>query len=33
VLAVSGQTFPVSRPNLNGDPDTDALIALLAGRA
>ena len=30
-LTIEGERFPVARPNLNGDPNTDALIALLAG--
>jgi hypothetical protein len=30
-MCIRGERFPVSRPNLNGDWDTDELIALLAG--
>jgi hypothetical protein len=30
-MSVRGEQFPVSRPNLNGDWDTDELIALLGG--
>ena len=29
VMSIGGAQFPVSRPNLNGDPNTDELIALL----
>jgi hypothetical protein len=31
VMSIGGEQFPVMRPNLNGDPNTDELIALLAG--
>ncbi|MDQ5807359.1 MAG: hypothetical protein M3320_01660 [Actinomycetota bacterium] len=30
MMTVDGETFPVARPNLNGDPNTDELIALLS---
>jgi hypothetical protein len=30
IMSIRGQSFPVGRPNLNGDPNTDELIALLA---
>jgi hypothetical protein len=30
-ICIRGERFPVSRPNLNGDCDTDELIALLGG--
>ena len=30
-MAIDGERFPVSRPNLNGDPNTDELIEVLAG--
>jgi hypothetical protein len=30
IMSVNGDTFPVARPNLNGDPNTDELIAALA---
>lgn len=30
VMHVGGESFPISRPNLSGDPNTDELIALLA---
>lgn len=30
-MTINGESFPVSRPNLNGDPNTDELIALLSG--
>ena len=29
VLSIDGESFPVMRPNLSGDPNTDELIALL----
>ena len=31
IMTINGESFPVSRPNLSGDPNTDELIALLAG--
>jgi hypothetical protein len=31
IMSIDGESFPVMRPNLNGDPNTDELIALLAG--
>jgi hypothetical protein len=31
IMRIRGERFPVCRPNLNGDWDTDELIALLAG--
>ena len=31
IMSIDGEQFPVARPNLNGDPSTDELIALLAG--
>jgi hypothetical protein len=31
ILAIDGRQFPVMRPNMTGDPNTDELIALLAG--
>ena len=30
-MTIDGERFPVARPNLNGDPNTDELLALLAG--
>jgi hypothetical protein len=30
IMTIRGESFPVGRPNLNGDPNTDELIALLA---
>lgn len=30
IMTVNGESFPVARPNLNGDPNTDELIAVLA---
>jgi hypothetical protein len=30
-VVIGGESFPVFRPNLNGDWDTDEVIALLAG--
>ena len=30
IMTIEGESFPVARPNLNGDPNTDELIALLA---
>ena len=30
-MTVDGASFPVARPNLNGDPNTDELIRRLAG--
>ena len=30
-LVVAGESFPVVRPNMGGDPSTDELIALLGG--
>lgn len=30
-LRIGPEAFPVCRPNLNGDPETDALVALLGG--
>jgi hypothetical protein len=32
-MVLKGERFPVARPNLNGDPSTDELIALLAAGA
>jgi hypothetical protein len=32
-MTVNGESFPVSRPNLSGDPNTDELIATLSGRS
>ena len=32
-LELVGEQLPVSRPNLNGDPDTDELLELLSGGA
>ena len=29
-LTIDGESFPVARPNLNGDPNTDELMALLS---
>jgi hypothetical protein len=29
-MTIRGESFPVGRPNLNGDPSTDELIAVLA---
>ena len=31
MMAIDGERFPVARPNLSGDPNTDELIAALAG--
>ncbi len=31
IMTVNGESFPVARPNLNGDPNTDELIAVLSG--
>ena len=31
IMTIDGESFPVARPNLNGDPNTDELIAVLAG--
>ena len=31
IMTINGESFPVARPNLNGDPNTDELIAVLAG--
>jgi hypothetical protein len=33
IMTIDGESFPVARPNLNGDPNTDELIAVLAERA
>ena len=33
IMSVRGASFPVGRPNLNGDPNTDELIALLSAPA
>src|SRR5687768_14814711 len=33
IMTINGESFPVARPNLNGDPNTDELIAVLAGEA
>jgi len=30
IMTIDGESFPVARPNLNGDPNTDELIAVLA---
>ena len=30
IMEVNGERFPVARPNLNGEPSTDALLALLS---
>jgi hypothetical protein len=30
-LVVGGESIPVARPNLDGDPSTDELFALLSG--
>lgn len=30
-LVVDGERIPATRPNLNGDPNTDLLIAVLSG--
>jgi hypothetical protein len=30
IMSIRGQSFPVGRPNLTGDPNTDELIALLS---
>ena len=30
ILTIDGESFPVARPNLNGDPNTDELIAVLS---
>ena len=30
IMTINGESFPVARPNLSGDPNTDELIALLA---
>ncbi|HEX6115654.1 MAG TPA: hypothetical protein VFY99_01050 [Solirubrobacterales bacterium] len=32
-LKIDGQSFPVSRPNLSGDPNTDECLAALGGLA
>jgi hypothetical protein len=32
-LTIEGESFPVTRPNLSGDPNTDELVGLLAGAA
>ncbi|MBS1879685.1 MAG: hypothetical protein JST31_09245 [Actinobacteria bacterium] len=29
-LAVAGERFPIHQPNLDGDPETDALLAVLS---
>ena len=29
-MTVGGESFPVARPNLNGDPNTHELFAVLA---
>lgn len=31
-MEIEGERFPVARPNLNGDPSTDELLAVLAGQ-
>ncbi|HEX8085940.1 MAG TPA: hypothetical protein VF529_16730 [Solirubrobacteraceae bacterium] len=33
IMTIDGESFPVARPNLNGDPNTDELIAVLAAQA
>lgn len=30
IMTIDGESFPVARPNLNGDPNTDELIAVLS---
>ena len=30
IMTIDGESFPVARPNLNGDPNTDELMALLS---
>jgi hypothetical protein len=32
-MTIDGESFPVARPLLGGEPNTDELIALLSGRA
>ena len=32
IMTIDGESFPVARPNLNGDPNTDELFALLSGQ-
>jgi hypothetical protein len=32
IMTINGESFPVARPNLNGDPNTDELMAVLAGQ-
>jgi hypothetical protein len=32
IMTINGESFPVARPNLNGDPNTDELIAVLSGQ-
>ena len=31
IMSIDGERFPVMRPNMSGDPNTDELIAVLAG--
>ncbi len=33
IMTISGESFPVARPNLNGDPNTDELLAVLAAQS
>ncbi|HEX8206421.1 MAG TPA: hypothetical protein VF587_10215 [Solirubrobacteraceae bacterium] len=30
ILTIDGESFPVARPNMNGDPNTDELFAVLS---
>ena len=30
IMTIDGESFPVARPNLNGDPNTDELLAVLS---
>jgi hypothetical protein len=32
IMTINSESFPVARPNLNGDPNTDELIAVLSGQ-
>ncbi len=32
-LTIGGESLPVARPNLNGDPNTDELLAVLAAQS
>ena len=32
-MTINGESFPVARPNLNGEPNTDELIAVLTSQS